>query len=120
MGDCDMFEVGRSVIGIKKNVRKLKDANLIHYEWIGDKEKGAIMSNKTYQRQPNDEVVEFEGKVYCVKEAWKPTDGVRTYSTRGVEAGVVTFDDGTFPAVDIEAFRDGDGSWEVLGVFGPE
>ena len=29
MGDYDMFEVGRSVISIKKNVRKQKCANLI-------------------------------------------------------------------------------------------
>jgi hypothetical protein len=46
------------------------------------------MSRITYQRQPNDEVVEFEGKVYCAKEAWTPTKGGRTYSTRGVEEGV--------------------------------
>jgi hypothetical protein len=45
------------------------------------------MSNTKYQRQPNDGIVEFEGKVYCVKDAWTPTEGV-TYSTRGVEEGV--------------------------------
>jgi hypothetical protein len=29
------------------------------------------MSNKKYQRQVNDEIVEFEGKVYCVKTPWE-------------------------------------------------
>ena len=78
------------------------------------------MSRITYQRQPNDEVVEFEGKVYCAKEAWTPTKGGRTYSNRGVEEGAEAFDDGTFPAVDIEAFKNDDGSWDVIGVWGPE
>ena len=78
------------------------------------------MSRITYQRQPNDEVVEFEGKVYCAKEAWTLTKGGRTYSTRGVEEGVEALDDGTFPAVDIEAFKNDDGSWDVIGVWGPE
>ena len=78
------------------------------------------MSKTTYQRQLNDEVVEFEGKVYCAKESWKPTEGGKTYSTRGVEEGVEAFDDGTFPAVDIEAFKKDDGTWDVIGVWDSE
>ena len=77
------------------------------------------MSNKKYQRQANDEIVEFEGKVYCVKTLWEPVVDGKTFMAKAVEEGVELVD-GIFPAVGIEAFMMDDGSWDVIGVWDQE
>lgn len=77
------------------------------------------MANKKYQRQPNDEIVEFEGKVYCVKTPWESIADGKTFMAKAVEEGVELVD-GVFPAVGIEAFKIDDGSWDVIGVWDSE
>ena len=73
------------------------------------------MANKKYQRQVNDEIVEFEGKVYCVKTPWEAIADGKTFMAKAVEEGVELMD-GVFPAVGIEAFKEDDGSWDVICV----
>lgn len=77
------------------------------------------MANKKYQRQANDEIVEFGGKVYCVKTPWESIEGRATFLAKAVEEGVELVD-GVFPAVGIEAFKMDDGSWDVIGVWDSE
>ena len=77
------------------------------------------MANKKYQRQPNDEIVEFEGKVYCVKTPWEVIANGKTFMAKAVEEGEELVD-GVFPAVGIEAFMMDDGSWDVIGVWDQE
>ena len=78
------------------------------------------MANTEYQRQVNDEIVEFEeGKVYCVKTSWESIADGKTFIAKAVEEGEELVD-GVFPAVGIEAFKNDDGSWDVIGVIGPE
>ena len=77
------------------------------------------MDMKKYERQAGDEVVAFEGKVYCVKTPWKAIAYGKTFMAKAVEEGVELVD-GVFPAVGIEAFKEDDGSWDVIGVWGPE
>jgi hypothetical protein len=78
------------------------------------------MANKKYQRQPNDGIVEFEGKVYCVKTPWEAiADDDKTFMAKAVEEGGELVD-GVFPAVGIEAFKNDDGSWDVIGVWDSE
>ena len=77
------------------------------------------MANKKYQRQPNDEIVEFEGKVYCVKTPWEVIVNGKSFMAKAVEEGEELVD-GVFPAVGIEAFKEDDGSWDVIGVWDQE
>lgn len=77
------------------------------------------MSKTTYQRQGNDEIVEFEGKVYCVKTPWEAIADGKTFMAKAIEEGAELVD-GVFPAVGIEAFKMDDGSWDVIGICGPE
>jgi hypothetical protein len=77
------------------------------------------MSNKRYQRQVNDEIVEFEGKVYCVKTPWETIADGKTFMAKAVEEGVELVD-GVFPAVGIEAVKKDDGSWSEVVVWGRE
>ena len=79
------------------------------------------MSKITYQRQPNDEIVEFDGKVYCAKRPWviNEDDGEVVF-LRAVEEGVEAEDDGMFPAVELSVEKNDDGSWKVEDVLGPE
>jgi hypothetical protein len=77
------------------------------------------MDMKKYERQAGDEVVAFEGKVYCVKTPWEAIADGKTFMAKAVEEGM-ELEDGVFPAVGIEAFKMDDGSWEVNGVWGPE
>jgi hypothetical protein len=76
------------------------------------------MDMKKYERQAGDEVVAFEGKVYCVKTPWEPIADGKTFFAKAIEEGV-ELEDGVFPAVGIEAFKEDDGSWDVIGVWGP-
>jgi hypothetical protein len=78
------------------------------------------MANTKYQRQVNDEIVEFEGKVYCVKTSWASGCQGKTFLAKAVEEGVESMDDGMYPTVDVEAFKLEDGSWDVIGICGPE
>jgi hypothetical protein len=79
------------------------------------------MKNKSYQRQPNDEIVEFEGKVYCAKRPWVINeDSGEVVLLRAVEEGIEAEDDGMFQAVELSVEKKEDGSWEVFEVFGPE
>ena len=73
------------------------------------------MANKKYQRQPNDEIVEFEGMVYCVKTPWESMADGKTFMAKAVEEGV-ELEDGVFPAVGIEAVKKEDGSWSEVVV----
>jgi hypothetical protein len=77
------------------------------------------MSNKKYQRQVNDEIVEFEGKEYCVKTPWEAIADGKTFMPKAVEEGMELVE-GVFPAVGIEAFKNDDGSWDVIGVWDSE
>lgn len=77
------------------------------------------MSKTTYQRQANDEIVEFEGKVYCVKTLWEPVVDGKTFMAKAVEEGVELVD-GVFPAVGIEAVKKEDGSWSEVVVWDQE
>jgi hypothetical protein len=77
------------------------------------------MANKKYQRQPNDEIVEFEGKVYCVKTPWEAIADDKTFMAKAVEEGVELVD-GVFPAVGIEAVKKEDGSWSEVVVWDQE
>ena len=77
------------------------------------------MSKTIYLHQVNDEIVEFESKVYCVKTPWEPVEGSEMFSAKAVEEGVELMD-GKFPAVELEVFKREDESWEVNGVWGPE
>lgn len=77
------------------------------------------MASTKYQRQANDEIVEFEGKVYCVKTPWEVIANGKTFMAKAVEEGVELVD-GVFPAVGIEAFKNDDGSWDVIGVWDQE
>lgn len=72
-----------------------------------------------YKRTSNDEVVVVDGKVYCVKTPWTPSENRNFFSAKAVEEGVELMD-GKFPAVEIEAFKKENGQWDVNGVFGPE
>jgi len=67
------------------------------------------MANKKYQCQPNDEIVEFEGKVYCVKTPWESMADGKTFMAKAVEEGVELVD-GVFPAVGIVAVKKDGGS----------
>lgn len=78
------------------------------------------MANMKYQRQPNDGIVEFEGKVYCTKISWPIAEDSKGYKARAVEEGIEAEDDGMFPAVELLAEKNEDGLWEVYEVFGPE
>ena len=77
------------------------------------------MDMKKYERQAGDEVVTFEGKVYCVKTPWEPLASEKTFLAKAIEEGV-ELADGVFPAVGIEAFKEDDGSWDVICVWAPE
>jgi hypothetical protein len=77
------------------------------------------MANTKYQRQPNDEIVEFEGKVYCVKTPWEAIADGKTFMAKAVEEGVELVD-GVFPAIGIEAFKMEDGSWSEVVVWDQE
>lgn len=77
------------------------------------------MANKKYQRQVNDEIVEFEGKVYCVKTPWEAIADDKTFMAKAVEEGVELVD-GVFPAVGIEAVKKEDGSWSEVVVWDQE
>jgi hypothetical protein len=77
------------------------------------------MSNKKYQRQSNDGIVEFEGKVYCVKTPWEAIADDKTFMAKAVEEGVELVD-GVFPAVGIEAVKKEDGSWSEVVVWDQE
>ena len=93
---------------------------VIHCEGIDNKtKKGTRMSKTTYQRQLNDEVVEFEGKVYCVKEDWEPFGDGKTFFSKAIEEGV-ELTDGVFPAVGIEVVKEDDGSWSEIVVWDQE
>jgi hypothetical protein len=79
------------------------------------------MANKKYLRQANDEIVEFEGKVYCAKRPWViKEDSGEIVLLRAVEEGIEAEDDGMFPAVELSVEKKEEGSWEVFEVFGPE
>ena len=45
------------------------------------------MVNMKYQRQVNDGIVEFEGKVYCVKTPWESIADGKTFMAKAVEEG---------------------------------
>ena len=77
------------------------------------------MVNTKYQRQSNDEIVEFEGKVYCVKTPWESIADGKTFMVKAVEEGVELVD-GVFPTVGIEVFKNDDGSWDVISVWDSE
>ena len=77
------------------------------------------MANMKYQRQPNDEMVEFEGKVYCVKTPWEAIADGKTFLAKAVEEGVELVD-GVFLAVGIEAVKKEDGSWSEVVVWDQE
>ena len=46
------------------------------------------MANTKYPRQPNGEIVEFEGKVYCVKTPWEAIADDKTFMAKAVEEGM--------------------------------
>jgi hypothetical protein len=50
------------------------------------------MANKKYLRQANDEIVEFEGKVYCVKTPWEVITNGKTFMAKAVEEGEESVD----------------------------
>ena len=77
------------------------------------------MDMKKYERQAGDEVVAFEGKVYCVKTPWEAIADGKTFMAKAVEEGVELVD-GVFPAVGIEAFKEDDGSWSEVVVWDQE
>lgn len=70
-------------------------------------------------RQVNDGIVEFEGKVYCVKTPWEAIADGKTFMAKAVEEGEELVD-GVFSVVGIEAFKMDDGSWDVIGVWDSE
>ena len=53
------------------------------------------MANMKYQRQVNDEIVEFEGKVFCVKTPWEPIANGKTFMAKAVKEGEES-EDGVF------------------------
>ena len=77
------------------------------------------MDMKRYERQAGDEVVAFEGKVYCVKTPWEPLASEKTFLAKAIEEGV-ELADGVFPAVGIEAVKKEDGSWSEVVVWDQE
>jgi hypothetical protein len=77
------------------------------------------MVSTKYQRQANDGIVEFEGKVYCVKTPWEVIADDKTFMAKAVEEGVELVD-GVFPAVGIEAVKKEDGSWSEVVVWDQE
>lgn len=77
------------------------------------------MKNMTNNCNSNVKMVTFEGRGYCVKTSWTTAEDGRTYLAKGVEDGVEPVD-GLFPAVELEVFKVDDGSWEVIGIHGPE
>ena len=77
------------------------------------------MDMKKYERQAGDEVVAFEGKVYCVKTPWEPLASEKTFLAKAIEEGV-ELADGVFPAVGIEAVKKEDGSWSEVVVWDQE
>jgi hypothetical protein len=46
----------------------------------------------TYQRQVNDEIVEFESKVYCVKTPWEVVANGKKFMAKAVEEGEESVD----------------------------
>ena len=79
------------------------------------------MNKITYKRLPNDEIIEFEGKVYCVKRPWVINeDNGDVVILRAVEEEIEAENDGMFPAVELSVEKKEDGSWDVLEVLGPE
>ena len=84
------------------------------------KKKGIKKMEKVkYKRSSTDEVVVDEGKVYCVKTPWEAIADGKTFMAKAVEEEVELVD-GVFPAVGIEAFKNDDGSWDVIGVWDSE
>ena len=77
------------------------------------------MEKVEYKRSSMDEVVAFGGKTYCVKAPWKYEKGGAVFLTKAVEEGVVSVD-GRFPAVELEAFKRKDGTWDIVAVWGAE
>ena len=78
------------------------------------------MDMKKYERQAGDEVVAFEGKVYCAKNPYLHDADGRHLVMRAIEEGALAEEDGMFPAVELEACKKDDGTWDVSEVFGPE
>ena len=78
------------------------------------------MDMKKYERQAGDEVVTFEGKVYCAKNPYLHDADGRHLVIRAIEEGALAEEDGMFPAVELEACKKDDGTWKVNEVFGPE
>lgn len=77
------------------------------------------MEKKKYTRSSTDKMIVVEGKNYCVKTPWELDEGGKVYLAKAVEEGVEAVE-GEFPAVELEAFKREDGSWDVIGVWGPE
>ena len=77
------------------------------------------MEKVKYKRSSTDEVVVDEGKVYCVKTPWEVIANGKTFMAKAVEEGEELVD-GVFPAVGIEAFKNDDGAWDVIGVWDQE
>ena len=73
-----------------------------------------------YEAKENDEIVEFEGIRYAVKEAWRSETGERTVLARTVRLGDETFADDEYCAYLLEATVKEDGTHEVIGDAGYE
>ena len=73
-----------------------------------------------YEAKENDEIVEFEGVRYAVKEAWQPSTDGKIVFARAVRLGDETFADDEYCAYLLEATVKEDGTHEVIGDAGYE
>ena len=74
-----------------------------------------------YEAKENDEIVEFEGVCYAVKEAWRPATEGKTVFARAVRLGDETvIDDDEYVAYLLEADVKEDGTLEVACDWGYE
>ena len=73
-----------------------------------------------YEAKENDEIVEFEGIRYAVKEAWRSETGEGTVLARAVRLGDETVADDEYCAYLLEAAVKEDGTLEVIGDTGYE
>jgi len=79
-----------------------------------------MKENDVYIAGEGDEIVEFDGIKYAVKEPWKQSDDGRTWLAFAVIVGEEKTDGMYFPAVELEAFRLEEGSFDIIGCMGPE
>ena len=73
-----------------------------------------------YEAKENDEIVEFEGVRYAVKEAWRSSNEGKIVFARAVRLGDETVADDEYCAYLLEADVKEDGTHEVIGDAGYE